>query len=55
VADFEGFLHWFAKVDGKLLGRIRGTNQRNYVQPQLWQDSIVTHDKLGFLSSISEL
>jgi outer membrane protein assembly factor BamB len=54
VADFEGYLHWFAKTDGKLLGRIRGTTDRNYVRPQLWQDSIITHDRLGFLSSISE-
>jgi len=54
VADFEGYLHWFAKTDGKLLGRIRSTSERNYVRPQLWQNSIVTHDRLGFLSSISE-
>jgi len=54
VADFEGYLHWFAKTDGKLLGRIRGSNQRNYVRPQLWQGSIVTHDQLGFLASISQ-
>jgi len=54
VSDFEGYLHWFAKEDGKLLGRIRSTTERNYVQPQLWQGSIVTHDRFGFLSSISE-
>jgi outer membrane protein assembly factor BamB len=55
VADFEGYLHWFAKADGKLLGRIRGTTERNYARPQLWQNAIVTHDRLGFLSSISEV
>lgn len=54
VADFEGYLHWFAKTDGKLLGRIRSTMERNYVRPQLWRDSILTHDWLGFLSSVSE-
>ena len=53
VSDFEGYLHWFAKADGKLIGRIRSTTERNYVQPQLWQESIVTHDRLGFLSSIA--
>jgi outer membrane protein assembly factor BamB len=54
VADFEGYLHWFAKADGKLLGRIRSTTERNYARPQLWQKSIVTHDRLGFVSSIFE-
>jgi len=54
VADFEGYLHWFAKTDGKLLGRVRATSERNYVRPQLWQNSIIIHDRLGFLSSVSE-
>jgi outer membrane protein assembly factor BamB len=53
VADFEGFQHWFAKEDGKLLGRIRTTFQRNYVQPLVWQETVVTLDKLGFLASVS--
>jgi len=53
VADYEGFQHWFAKADGKLLGRIRTTFERNFVQPLVWQDTVVTLDRLGFLSSVS--
>ena len=54
VSDFEGYLHWFAKDTGKLLGRIRSTTERNYAQPQVWQGSIITLDQLGFLSSITQ-
>jgi len=53
VADYEGFQHWFARTDGKLLGRIRTGFERNYVQPQVWGESVVTLDKLGFLASVS--
>lgn len=53
VADYEGFQHWFAKADGKLLGRIRTGFERNYVQPQVWGEAVVTLDKLGFLASVS--
>ena len=53
VADYEGFQHWFSKTDGKLLGRIRTTWERIYVQPQVWGEAVVTLDKLGFLSSVS--
>ena len=53
VADYEGFQHWFAKTDGKLLGRIRTGFERNYVQPQVWGEAVVTLDKLGFLASVS--
>lgn len=53
VSDFEGQLHWFNKSDGKLIGRIRTTSERNYVQPLVWGESVVTLDKLGFLTSVS--
>jgi outer membrane protein assembly factor BamB len=53
VADYEGYLHWIAKADGKLLGRIRTSFARNYVQPLVWEDAVVTLDKLGFLASVS--
>jgi outer membrane protein assembly factor BamB len=54
VADFEGYLHWFAKSDGRLLGRIRATPERNYVQPLVWRGTIITMDRLGILASYSE-
>jgi outer membrane protein assembly factor BamB len=54
VADYQGYLHWFDKSDGKLLGRIRTTEKRNYVQPQVWGESVVTLDESGFLVSVSQ-
>jgi outer membrane protein assembly factor BamB len=53
VADYQGYLHWFDKSDGKLLGRIRTTDNRNYVQPQIWGESVITLDESGFLVSVS--
>ncbi len=53
VADLDGYLHWFDKQDGKLVGRIRTSEARNYIQPITWQDSVLTLDKFGFLSSVS--
>lgn len=55
VADLAGYLHWFNKSDGKLIGRIRTTDARNYVQPLTWQDSVFTLDKFGNLSSVSQV
>ena len=53
VADLEGYLHWFRKSDGKLIGRIRPTSERNFVQPLNWRGSILTLDKVGFLASVT--
>jgi len=54
VADYQGYLHWLNKSDGKLLGRIRTTSERNYVQPQVWGESVITLDLRGFLVSVSQ-
>ena len=53
VADLDGYLHWFDTTDGKLVGRIRATSTRNYVQPLIWQQSVLALDQNGILSSIS--
>ena len=53
VADYEGHLHWFNKSDGKLIGRIRTSSERNFVQPQVWGEMVITLDRLGFLTSVS--
>ena len=55
VADYEGYLHWFSKADGKLLGRIRTSSERNFVQPLIWGESVITHDRLGIVTSVSNL
>ncbi len=53
VADLSGYLHWFDTTDGKLVGRIQATAERNYVQPLIWRDSVLTLDRDGSLSSVS--
>ena len=53
VADLAGYLHWFNSEDGKLVGRIRVSEDRNYVQPLIWQKSVLTLDKNGLLASVS--
>ena len=55
VADLAGYLHWFNRDDGELVGRIRFSDERSYVQPLVWQDSVLTLDKDGLLASISLL
>jgi len=55
VADLSGYLHWFNRDDGELVGRIRFSNNRSYVQPLVWRDSVLTLDKNGLLASISLL
>jgi outer membrane protein assembly factor BamB len=53
VGDFDGYLHWFSRDDGKLLGRIRPTEARNYIQPLAWQKSALALDKDGLLFSVA--
>ena len=53
VADLEGYLHWFNKADGALLGRIRPTSERSFVQPLTWQQRVVSLDQEGMLTSVS--
>ncbi len=53
VADFEGYLHWFNRDDGELVGRIKFSGERSYVQPLVWQDAVLTLDENGLLASIS--
>lgn len=53
VADLDGYLHWFSRTEGTLLGRIRTSYKRNYVKPIAWQDAVLTLDQLGLLASVS--
>ncbi|MDC1288072.1 outer membrane protein assembly factor BamB [Gammaproteobacteria bacterium] len=54
VADYQGYLHWFNKADGMLLGRTRTTESRNHVQPLVWGESVLTLDQQGILVSVSQ-
>ncbi|MDJ0779296.1 MAG: outer membrane protein assembly factor BamB [Gammaproteobacteria bacterium] len=51
VADLAGYLHWFERDDGRLVGRIRAADSRIYVQPLIWRDQVLTLDKFGLLAS----
>ncbi len=53
VADFEGYLHWFDKASGRLVGRIRAGDARSYVQPLVWRDRVLSLDMFGLLASVS--
>ena len=55
VADLEGYQHWLAKSDGRLLGRVRPTSERHYVQPLVWGEFVVSLDRLGFLTAVKSL
>jgi outer membrane protein assembly factor BamB len=52
VADLEGYVHWFDKSDGSLLGRVRPTEARHIAQPLIWQGRVIVIDSEGVLSSL---
>lgn len=51
AGDLRGYLHWFRKSDGAILGRIRPTDNRIFAMPTTWNQIIYTMDKNGFLSA----
>ena len=53
MVDYEGYLHWISRADGRLIGRIRVGEARSYVQPMSWRDSALTLDKFGLLALVS--
>ena len=53
VADLEGYVHWFDKTDGSLVGRIKTSSARHITQPLLWQNNVVVFDSDGRLSSVT--
>jgi outer membrane protein assembly factor BamB len=52
VADLEGYVHWFDKSDGTLLGRVRPTKNRYIAKPVKWLDKVIVLDSDGVLSSV---
>ena len=53
VADFEGYVHWFDKTDGSLIGRVKASSAPHITQPLLWQNNVVVFDSDGQLSSVT--
>jgi outer membrane protein assembly factor BamB len=52
VADLEGYVHWFDKSDGTLLGRVRPSKSRYIAKPVKWQNKVIVIDSDGLLSSV---
>ncbi|MCP4188565.1 MAG: outer membrane protein assembly factor BamB [Gammaproteobacteria bacterium] len=53
VADFEGYVHWFDKADGSLIGRIKPSNSGHISQPLQWRNNVLVFDSDGQLSSLA--
>ncbi len=53
VADLNGYLHWFERDDGRLVGRIRAADRRIYVQPLIWRNQVLTLDQFGLMASVT--
>jgi len=53
VADLEGYVHFFDKQDGKLIGRIEASYSRHISQPLVYKNKVLVQDSTGVLSAIS--
>jgi len=53
VADFQGYLHWFDKTDGSLIGRVKVSSAPYIAQPLLWRNNVVVFDTDGQLSLVT--
>jgi len=52
VADYDGYLHWLHRADGRLLGRYRG-DSRGYIEaPIVIDDVLVALGKSGELTAL---
>lgn len=50
VGDFEGYLHWLRKDDGKIVARLRGDSKGFAVNPVVAGDMLVSLGKSGELT-----
>ncbi|HRY15298.1 MAG: outer membrane protein assembly factor BamB [Candidatus Competibacteraceae bacterium] len=51
VGDFEGYLHWLRKEDGRIVGRIRATNKSIITPPVAVGDMVFVQGQGGTLSA----
>jgi len=51
VGDFEGYLHWLRKDDGKIVARLRGDSKGFAVNPVVVGDTLVSLGKSGELTA----
>ncbi len=52
VGDFEGYLHWLSKVDGRLLGRIEITDEPIDAQPVVVDGVLYVYASDGTLAAV---
>ncbi|GAB4257454.1 MAG: outer membrane protein assembly factor BamB [Methylomicrobium sp.] len=52
VGDFEGYLHWLSKSDGRQMGRIRITDSAIDAQPVVVGDVVYVYAKNGVLAAL---
>ncbi len=55
VGDFEGYLHWLSKVDGRLLGRIEITDEPIVAQPVVVNKVLYVYATDGTLAAVQVL
>jgi outer membrane protein assembly factor BamB len=51
VGDFEGYLHWLSKDDGKIVGRIRATSKAIVAPPLAAGDTVFVQGQSGTLGA----
>jgi outer membrane protein assembly factor BamB len=51
VGDFEGYLHWLSKDDGKIVGRIRATSKAIVAPPLAAGDTVFVQGQSGALGA----
>jgi outer membrane protein assembly factor BamB len=51
VGDFEGYLHWLRKEDGRIVGRIRATSKAIIAPPVVAGDIVFVQDQGGTLGA----
>jgi len=55
VGDFEGYLHWLSKIDGRLLGRIEITDEPIVAQPIVIDNVLYVYASDGTLAAVKIL
>jgi len=55
VGDFEGYLHWLSKIDGRLLGRIEITDEPIVAQPIVIDNVLYVYASDGTLAAVKVL
>lgn len=55
VGDFEGYLHWLSKIDGRLLGRIEITDEPIVAQPIVIGNVLYVYASDGTLAAVKVL